>query len=82
MYYIIENQIRDDGIVNNNVTARENINTALSFFHERFSKMAVTDLYPSVALLLVDENLRTVEHKIVNTMHPVPEVESVEEITE
>lgn len=79
MYYIIENQIREDGQVNTSTTGRENINSALSYYHERFSKMTMTELYTSVALLLVDENLNTIEHHIVQTMYkPVEAEEPVE----
>lgn len=77
MYYIIEHQHRPDGIVNTTETARENINSALSLYHERFAKMAMTELYTSVALLLVDENLNKVEHHIVQTMYHEPEVEEI-----
>lgn len=78
MYFIIENQTRPDGIVNTTTVARENINSAVSYYHDRFSKMSMTELYPSVALLLVDENLNKIDHAIVHTMYPHP-VEEVEE---
>lgn len=82
MYYIIENQTREDGQVNTSTTGRETINSALSYYHERFSKMTMTELYPSVALLLVDENLNKVDHAIITTMYkepiPEPEVEPVD----
>lgn len=81
MFFIIENQTRADGIVNTTTTARENLNSALSYYHERFSKMSMTDLYPSVALLLVDENLNKIDHAIVRTMYPVP-VEEADEVAE
>lgn len=69
MYFIIENQTRPDGTINTSTTVRENINSALSYYHERFSKMSMTELYTSVALLLADSDLREVEHSIVNTMY-------------
>lgn len=79
MFYIIENQIRKDGIVNNIVTVRQNINSAEAYYHERYSKMSMNEEFVSVALLLADEYLRKIEHSVVKTMRPVPVVEPVEE---
>lgn len=73
MYFIIENQTRPDGQVNTTTTGRATINSALSFYHDRFSKMLLTELYTSVSLLLTDENQNVVEHHIVNTMYKAPQ---------
>lgn len=75
MYYIIELQHRPDGIINSTMEGRQSKNSALSYFHDRFSKMALTTLYKSVSLLLVDENGNVLEHKIVETMWAEPESE-------
>ena len=77
MYYVIETQTREDGIVNSTMTARENLNSAKSLYHDRFSKMSMNEQFLSVALLLVDESLRTIDHDIVQTMHPAPVAEPV-----
>lgn len=79
MYFIIENQKRDDGVVNTSTVSRENLNSALSYYHERFSKMSMTELYTSVALLLCDENLNKVDHAIIKTMYPISEEAKAEE---
>lgn len=79
MFYIIENQIREDGIVNNIVTARQNINSAEAYYHERYSKMSMNEEFVSVALLLVDEYLRVIEHSVVKTMRAEPVVEEPNE---
>lgn len=78
MYYIIENQHRPDGIINHSTESRESLNSAKSLYHERFSKMSMTTLYKSVALLLVDDNLNKIDHDIVETMYK-PEPQPTEE---
>lgn len=81
-YYIIEHQIRDDGEVNViPEVSRSSLPMAKSYYHDRFSKMSATTLYPSVSLLLVDENLRRIDSDIVETMWapPVPEPEATPE---
>lgn len=75
MFYIIENQHRPDGIINNQCSARATRASALSYYHDRYSKMAVTELYTSVSLLLVDENLNVIQHDIVETLYQAPAVE-------
>ena len=66
-YYIIENQIRDDGVINNIVTVRQTFATGLSYYYDRCSKMVVTELYPKVAIMLADEELNVVQHEIITT---------------
>lgn len=68
-YYIIENQHRPDGQINNTVTTRQTFASALSYYHERISKMVMTDLYTQVAVMLVDENLNVINHEVVETLY-------------
>lgn len=83
MYLIMETQFRPDGIVNvQPVETRQTINSAISYFAERRSKMSMTELYTSVALSILDENLAEVERKIVKTMYKEPTEEPVEEPVE
>lgn len=65
-YYIIEHQVRPDGEVNVSETARSTFVSALSYYHDRYSKMAVTELYTSVSLMLVDQNLNVIEQATIN----------------
>lgn len=67
MYFIIENQTRPDGVVNTSTTAKQTFASALSYYHERFSKMVMTELYKSVSLLLVDANLEVIQHDTIET---------------
>ena len=69
MYYIIENQTRPDGIVNTQTTSRSTFATALSFYHERFSKMCLSTDFTSVGLLLCDADLNVVQHDVVETQY-------------
>jgi hypothetical protein len=73
MYYVIENQIRDDGQINNSMTARQSFASGLSLYYDRCSKMVMTELYPKVAVMLMDEELNVIEHKVITTQYKAPE---------
>jgi hypothetical protein len=69
-YHIIEIQNRADGI--NNVQAIESRNslaTGLSYYYDRCSKMAATELYPTVTLILIDSNGTVYENKHLTTAY-------------
>ena len=75
MYYIVELQNRDDGVVNQITTARAEKATALSYYYDRMSKMVGTDLFPSVCLSLIDSEGNTLmpNRKIITCyVPPVP----------
>lgn len=76
MYYIIEHQVRPDGVVNVSETGKSSIATALSYYYERCSKMVVTDLYTSVHVMLVDEKLNVVKKDDLTTAYVAPETEA------
>lgn len=79
-YYILETQTRPDGIVNQTTTVRKNMASALSLYHERYSKMVMTELYTSVALMVCDQNLKVIERGVVATQYKPPvEEETTEE---
>lgn len=81
MYTITENQFRPDGVINTIRETRQTLNSAMSYFHDRVSKMYMTELFTSVAISVCDENLAEIDRKIVPTMYPVPVAEA-EEIAE
>lgn len=64
MYYIIEHDINEETITTTE-TGRSSFASALSFYHERFSKMVVTELFEKVALMLVDSELNVIKHDII-----------------
>ena len=69
-YHIVEIQNRADGI--NNVQAIESRNslaTGLSYYYDRCSKMAATELYPTVTLMLIDSNGTVYENKHLTTAY-------------
>ena len=75
-HYVIENQIRADGAINNTVTARSSFASGLSLYYDRCSKMVMTELYPKVAVMLTDEELNVIEHQVITTQwHPEEEAE-------
>lgn len=68
-YFIIENQLRADGVVNTTTTSRSTFANALQYYYERISKMVVTNLYTSVHIMLTDEQLNVIEKKDVPTLY-------------
>lgn len=66
MYFVIENNTRPDGIVNTSTTARSNLAGALSLYHDRYSKLMVSDLYTKSSLLLVDADLNIIQHDVID----------------
>lgn len=73
MFYIIENQHRPDGIINNTVTTRQTFASALSFYHDRFSKMVVSEQFTEVNLLLTDDQLHVIQQDDVTTLYHAAE---------
>lgn len=78
-YYVIETQTRPDGLVNQTTTSRQNMASALSLYHERYSKMVMTELYTSVALMVADQNLKVIERGVVATQYKATVEETEEE---
>lgn len=72
-YFIIEHQTRPDGVVNVSDTAKATFASALSYYHERYSKMCMTELYKSVSLMLVDADLNVIEHATIETQYKAAE---------
>ncbi len=73
-YFIIEIQNRADGIDNvQQIVARQSLATGLSYFYDRCSKMAATELYPSVTLMLIDSDGKVYENKHLTTAYVAPE---------
>ena len=74
-YYIIEIQNRADGVNNvQSIVTRNSLATGLSYFYDRCSKMAATELYPTVTLMLIDSEGRVYENKHLTTAWVEPEV--------
>lgn len=76
-YFIIEHQTRADGIVNVSETARTTFASALSYYHERYSKMVMNTEFPSVSIMLVDADLNVIQKDTIQTMY-----QAAEEVTE
>ena len=68
-YFIIEHQKRVDGEVNASEVARGTFASALSYYHERYSKMVVNRDFVSVSIMLVDEELNVVQHDTIQTQY-------------
>ena len=72
-YFIIEIQNRADGINNiQDIVGRNSLATGLSYFYDRCSKMAATELYPTVTLMLIDQNGTIIENKHLTTAYVEP----------
>ena len=73
MYYIIEHDIRPDGIVNTSETGRSTFASALSYYYDRQSKLVVDTNFVSAHLMLVEENLAIGKQDDVETQYKEPE---------
>ncbi len=69
-YFIIEIQNRADGVDNvQAIVSRQSLATGLSYYYDRCSKMAATELYPTVTLMLIDSNGTVIENKHLTTAY-------------
>lgn len=68
-YFIIEHQTRPDGEINMSEVSRRTFASALSYYHERYSKTVVNDQFVSVSIMLVDENLNVIQHDTIQTQY-------------
>lgn len=75
-YYIIEHQKRTDGIVNVSEVSRSNLANGLSYYHERYSKMVVNTTFPTVSIMLVDEELNVIQRETIHTLYNAEEEEA------
>ena len=67
-YFIIKIQNRADGINNvQPVETRNSLATGLSYFYDRCSRMAATELYPTVTVMLIDQDGTVIENKHLAT---------------
>lgn len=82
MYYVIEHQIRPDGVVNVSETGRTTFTAALSFYHERASKLVASELFTSGHIMLVDEKLNTIKFDHLETAYTEQEAQGGQEATE
>lgn len=72
-FHIIEIQNRADGINNvQPIETRNSLSTGLSYFYDRCSKMAATELYPTVTLMLIDSEGHVYENKHLTTDYVAP----------
>lgn len=65
MHFVIEHNVREDGVVNTTETARSTKALAVSYYHDRFSKLATNDQFVKSALMLVDEDLNQLDYDLI-----------------
>lgn len=68
-YYIIEHQKRVDGEINVSEVRRSSFASALSYYHERYSKMVMNTEFISVSIMLVDEDLNVIQKDTIETQY-------------
>lgn len=73
MYYVIEFDTRGDGVINTSITGRSTFAGAVSYYHERYSKAAVSTDFVSVSIMLVDANLEVKDSATIETQYKAPE---------
>ena len=66
-FYVIEIQNRADGQNNQTTTMRQKLSTGLQLFYERCAAAVQTALYPTVTLMLIDQNGMVIENKHLTT---------------
>ena len=67
-YLIIEIQNRADGMNNvQPIVSRNSLSTGLSYFYDRCSKMAATELYPTVTVMLIDSEGTIIKNERIKT---------------
>lgn len=79
MFYILEHQVRPDGVVNTLAeVARTTFAMAYSYFYDRCSKMSANEQFMSVHIMLVDDKLAVVDKKDIVTSYVEPAAPSEE----
>lgn len=79
-FYVYEHQVRPDGVVNvMAAVSRSTFALAISYFHERCSKMSANDQFVSAHVMLADEKLNVIKREDIVTSYTAPEVEDTEE---
>lgn len=61
MYYVIEHNIRPNGVVNVSETGRSTFALGLNYYYERCSKAVVNEAFVTSHVMLVDENLEVIK---------------------
>ena len=69
MYFIVENHTNPDGTVNTETVVRQTFASGLSYYHERYSKMVMTELYTSVSIMMVDADLNVIQRDTIDTQY-------------
>ena len=78
--FLIELQIRPDGVVNQNITSYSTSATTLSMFHQRCAAAITNTTFESVTLMVIDENGSVLKNEhIITQYQPEPETGSDEE---
>lgn len=80
MFYILEHQVRPDGVVNILAeVARTTFTMAYSYFYDRCGKMSANEQFKSVHIMLVDDKLAVIDHKDIVTSYVEPAPAETEE---
>ena len=69
-YHIIEIQRRPDGVNNVlEIVTRNSLASGLSYYYDRCSKMAGTNLFVTVTLIIIDSDGNVIENKKLTTAY-------------
>lgn len=68
-YYIVKNEIRPDGIINNAVVGRQSFGSGLAEYYSQCSKAPMSTTFTSVHIALLDEELNVVKKEDIETMY-------------
>lgn len=78
MYFIIKNEIRPDGVVNNAVVGRQTFASGLAEFFTQCSKAPMNESFTSVHVVLADEELNVVKTEHIAAAYKEPEAPAEE----
>ena len=72
-YFIIKNEVRPDGIVNNAVVSRSTFASGLAEFFAQASKAPMNEQFVSVHLTLTDAELNVIKAEHIEAAYVAPE---------
>lgn len=75
-YFVIEHDVRPDGVVNTSENARSSFAQGLAYFYEKCSKAPTSEVFVSVHIMLVDESLNIIKKEDIPTMYVAPTEEA------
>ena len=78
-YFVIKNEIRPDGAVNNDVVSRSTFASGLAEFFSKCAKAPTNVNFTSVHVMLTDSELNVIKTEHINGAYVEPEQDNINE---